>query len=262
MEIFHMLFLSRKRIGVVTFLFVFSFHTAAAAADPLPLASGEWVPFTSKKMENYGKFTGRVAVVLKQMGIEPEYRFYPWQRCFDAVIKGRVWAAFPYSYTENRARQVWFSDPLSCSKTLFFYYKKNGDKGSYPIKSAKDLRSYKLGGVRGYYYQEFFEKTGLDVDYVNKEIYAFEKLILGRIHLMPVNELVGWHLIETHFKRQRHQFNTLSLPLSVNPLCLIVSKDYPGSKKMLERFNQALAACVKKGLLTIEPCEPEIGLMK
>jgi polar amino acid transport system substrate-binding protein len=124
------------------------------------------------------------------------------------------------------------------------------------------LKLYKLGGVRGYYYEEFFEKAGLDVDYVNKEINAIEKLKLGRIDLMPVNELVGWNLINTHFSEERHRFKTLSLPLSVDPLHLIISKEYPESNKMLKKFNKALSACVEKGLLVIEPCELDLGIMR
>jgi polar amino acid transport system substrate-binding protein len=251
----------QKRICIVA-IFLILLLTAVSNADSLPVATGEWTPFTSKDMKHYGNFTQRVTIVFQEMDIEPEYRFYPWQRCFDAVIKGRVWAAFPYSYTEDRAKKVWFSDMLSCSKTLFFYYEKEDSTTPYRVQNIEDLKSYKIGGVRGYYYEDFFKKSGLDVDYVNKEINGMEKLKLGRIDLMPVNELVGWNLIATHFSGERHKFKTLSLPLSVNPLRLIISKDYPGSKKILKRFNQALSVCVEKGRLITEPCELDFGLMK
>ena len=256
-----MLSFHQKRLGLVTVFSILLF-TVVSNAGSLPIATGEWVPFTSKGMKHYGEFTQRVTIIFQEMDIEPEYRFYPWGRCFDSVIKGRTWAAFPYSYTKDRAKKVWFSDMLSCSKTLFFYYEDEDSTTTYRVKELEDLKLYKLGGVRGYFYEEFFEKAGLDVDYVNKEINAIEKLKLGRIDLMPVNELVGWNLIKTHFSGERHRFKTLSLPLSVNPLHLIISKEYPGSKKMLKLFNQALAACVEKGLLTIEPCEVELGIMK
>jgi polar amino acid transport system substrate-binding protein len=235
---------------------------ASAWAESLPLATGEWVPYTSRRMEGYGTFTRRVDIVFQEMGIKPDYRFFPWQRCYDAVINGGVWAIFPYSYTEERARKVWFSEVLSCSKTLFFYYDAGESITRNSVTRLEDLKSYRLGGVRGYFYEELFRKKGIAVDYVNKEINAIEKLKLGRIDIVPMNDRVGWNLITAHFPDDRKRFKTLALPLSVNSLRLMVSRDYPGSKEFLDRFNRALTLCIQKGLLAIEPCESDFGLMK
>ncbi len=92
------------RICIVT-AFLILLLTVVSNANSLPIVTGEWIPFTSKSMKHYGKFTQRVTIVFQEMGIEPAYRFYSWQRCFDAVIKGRAWAAFPYSYTEDRVKK-------------------------------------------------------------------------------------------------------------------------------------------------------------
>lgn len=227
----------------------------ASNAQNLKIATGEWIPFTSASMAHFGEFTKRVTIVFNEMGAEPDYLFYPWGRCFDSVEKGRIWAAFPYSYTLGRAKKVWFSDRLSCSKTVFFYYDGEGTTREYHFEHLKDLKSYRIGGVTGYFYEESFKNAGLHVDFVNKEINALEKLKMGRIDLMPVNERVGWRLIETHFPDDAHKFHTLANPLSVNPLHLIVSKGYPGSKELLERFNNAVQRCIQKGLIKIEICE-------
>ncbi len=256
-----MLFFHQRRLGLVTAFSILWFAVVSNAGS-LPIATGEWIPFTSKGMKHYGEFTQKVTIIFQEMGIEPEYRFYPWGRCFDSVIKGRTWAAFPYSYTKDRAKKVWFSKMFTCSKTLFFYYEDEDSTTTYRVKKLEDLKLYKLGGVRGYYYEEFFEEADLDVDYVNKERNAIEKLKLGRIDLMPVNEDVGWNLIKTHFSSEQNKFKTLPLPLSIDLQGLIISKEYPKSKKILKQFNQALAACVEKGLLTIEPCELGFGIMK
>lgn len=228
---------------------------ASSNAQDLKMATGEWIPFTSASMAHYGEFTRRVTLVLNEMGAEPDYRFYPWGRCFDAVEKGRVWGAFPYSYTEERARKVWFSDQLSCSKTVFFYYDGGEARPRYRFARIEDLKRYRLGGVTGYFYEAWFKKAGLRVDYVNKEINAMEKLKMGRVDLVPMNERVGWSLVRTHFPDDAHKFKTLANPLNVAPLRLIVSKDYPGSKELLQRFNKALQQCIQQGRIKIEPCE-------
>ncbi|BBO88823.1 substrate-binding periplasmic protein [Desulfosarcina ovata] len=236
-------------------VFMVLFIASLSNAQSIPLATGEWIPYSSKTLSNYGDFTARVTVVFNAMGLRPEYRFYPWGRCFDSVEKGRVWAAFPYSYTNERAEKVWFSDALSCSKTVFFHYAAGNDSKQYHYNTLEDLKPYRIGGVTGYYYVPLFKKAGLSIDYVNKEIYAMEKLKLGRIDLMPVNELVGRHLIKTHFPDCIDKFKILDKPLTVNPLRLIVSKDYPGSKELLVKFNAALKTCIEKGLITVETCD-------
>jgi polar amino acid transport system substrate-binding protein len=171
------------------------------------------------------------------------------------VVKARVWAAFPYSFTEKRAKKVWFSDVLSCSKTVFFYYDTNNGSKNYHFSRLEDLRPYQIGGVTGYFYEESLKRAGLSVDYVSKEIHAIEKLKIGRIDLMPVNEMVGWDLINRHFPADAHNFKTLPKPLSVEPLRLIVSKDYPGSKRLLERFNKTLKNCIENKIISIKKCE-------
>ncbi len=246
--------LGTRTISIILILLCVS----ASNAQTLPLATGEWVPWTSAGLENYGEFAERVTIVMKEMGMEPDYVFYPWRRCFDSVAKGRVWAAFPYSYTEERAKQVWYSDMLACSRTVFFYYDSGGPPVRYRFERLEDLKPYRIGGVTGYFYEEAFKAAGLQVDYANKEINSIEKLMVGRIDLVPVNERVGWDLIKTRFPDSFRNFHILEKPLSVKPLRLIVSRDYPGSKKLFDRFNQALQRCIEKGLIEIEPCGQDL----
>lgn len=219
-------------------------------AENLKMATGEWVPYTSPDMKGYGEFTSLVSIVIREMGMEPQYFFYPWRRCFEAVVLGQVWAGFPYSYTEKRAKDVYYSAPLDDSNTVFFVYQKPGENKIFSYNQLSDLKRYRIGGVTGYFYEEKFRDEGIEVDYANKEINNIEKLILGRIDLFPVNKRVGWHLIRTHFPEEVDNFQTLAKPLSRNPLHLIVSKRYPDAQALLKKFNSALKTAREKGLLT------------
>jgi len=230
-------------------LVLLSLSSMARAEPPLVMATGEWRPYTSSTMEGYGEFTRRVSAVVEEMGRKAEYRFYPWARCYDAVVKGRVWAAFPYARSEERAREVWYSKPLSLSRTLFFYYDPPGDPKRFEVEALSDLKRYRVGGVTGYFYEEMFREAGLDIDYANKEVQGMEKLRRGRIDLMPVNEHVGRELVREHFPEDADRFKTLDHVLSVNDLSLIVSRSYPGSKQLLRAFDAALERCKEKGTI-------------
>lgn len=225
--------------------------TVSSHGGPLVLVTSEWRPYTSSKMENYGEFTRKVSLIFKEMGQTPEYRFYGWGRCYDAVVKGRVWAAFPYSFTKERAEEVLFSEPLSFSRTLFFYYAPPGSHKTFEAHTIEDLKKYKVGGVSGYFYEEMFREAGLSVDYVNREVQGIEKLILNRIELMPINEHVARDLVRQHFPDHVKDFKTLDYVFSVNELSLIVSKNYPNSRQWLGRFNAALKRCRKKEILPL-----------
>lgn len=238
------------RLGLALFSFLIVVLAATSArTETLVFATGEWRPYTSEDMEDLGDFTRLVSLVVAEMGYEAEFVFYPWPRCYDAVIKGRVWAAFPYSYTEGRAQEVWYSDPMDVSRSLLFAYEPQGQERDVEFETLEDLAGYRVGGVHGYFYQEMFEQAGLEVDYVNSEIQGMEKLMHGRIDLFPVNDKVGWDIISTNFPEEADNFHTLAKPLSENELMIIVSRAFPDSARLLEEFNAALQRCRDKGLI-------------
>lgn len=218
-------------------LFVLFFSVPVFSQDVV-MVTGEWKPFTSQSMENQGTFTEIVTAVAKKMGVRPHYRFLPWKRCEYALLNKEALAAFPYAYNQERARHFEFSDEVAVSLTRFFYYKKTMDEFSW--HTLDDLKPYRIGGVIGYFYEEEFERAGLNVEYTSKELLNLKKLISGRIDLFPVNEWVGWDLIRRHFPEEREQFGVLDKPHSIQGLCLMVRKDDPASMAFLDRFNHAL----------------------
>ncbi len=213
---------------------------SSAQGEAVTVATGEWAPYVSRKLENGGFITEIISATFRKMNLEVEFVFYPWRRCYDAVVTGRVWAAFPYSVTGGRRTEVLFSDKISHSVTRFFFHspKENPDPPGY--ETLADLKQYRVGGVLGYFYEEAFAKAGLSIDAVSSEAAALEKLRLGRIELLPLNELVGWFLIRNRFTERIDHFHTLDKAYSRDDLHLIASKSYPGSEELLARFNRAL----------------------
>ena len=238
----------KKKTALLLFILLL-FSAGGAHAEKVLMATGEWTPYTSADMPDYGEFTRLVSIVFKEMGEEPEYLFYPWRRCYDSVVKGRIWAAFPYSYTDERAKEVWFTDSLRYSTTVLFYYEPPGETKQFTFNNIEDLKSYRMGGVTGYFYEEIFRNAGVEVDYVSKEINGMEKLILGRIDLFTLNDAVGWNLIKENFSDKARYFKALPHPLSRNGLHLIVTKNSPESGQRFKRFNEALKRCRQKGLI-------------
>ncbi len=228
--------------GIVTLLVMILLCAPAAGGTekkPLLIATGEWPPYTSDTMENQGIATGIVRRAFRQMGVTIELVFYPWARCYESVRTGKVWGAFPYARTEERAGQVDFSDILLYSTSKLFYFDR--PPKDLRFKTLADLVPFRIGGVSGFYSESLLKKAGIEADYAPKPRNGFEKLMLGRTDLFVSNELAGWHLIHSSFPRRAHRFGTVSRPLDRNGLRMIVSREHPEGEALLQKFNASLA---------------------
>lgn len=239
--------------------------------EPLPLpayqigntifmTTGEWAPFTSETMEGNGFFTEIVTAVFQEMGREPEYIFYPWVRAEEAVASGESWAAFPYSYNDERAQTYTFSDNVAYSTTVFFYYKPHMEAVEW--EQLEDLQPYLVGTVTGYYHEALFADAGLNTDSSPDEESGIRKLQAGRIDLFPMSDLVGWALIRELFPDEVDNFGVLERPLDQTEICMMVLTSDPQALQLLDEFNVALQAIKDNGTyeeiltrynLTIQP---------
>ncbi|MFP4364679.1 MAG: substrate-binding periplasmic protein [Spirochaetia bacterium] len=214
------------------------------SAQEITLATGEWPPYTGESLENHGFFTEIVNAVFEEMGVDYTLVFVPWARAESLVESGRAWAAFPYSVTEERQARFNFSNSVTTSESKFFYYE-NAPIADY--EGLDSLEGFRLAGVRGYFYESAFNEAGLQVQYVDNQELAFNLLHAGRAELFPINEIVGWQYIQEAYPNSIQNFGTLDSPYSSNSLSMMVSRDYPDTDEILQRFNQALRRMIDRG---------------
>jgi len=219
---------------------------SSAFAQDVVIMTGEWNPFVSIDLENYGFTAEIVSQACLAVGIRPVFKFAPWPRCEAEVKYGKTFATFPYTETETRAQFADFSKPIAKSRTVFFYNRKKMEQ--FDFSDLDDLKSFLIGGVRGYYYEARFKKADLSVDYSENEDDSFKKLFYGRVDIVPVNELVGWEIINKLFPDQTDIFSTAGTALDENELHLMVSKKYPDAATLLERFNKGLETIKTTGV--------------
>jgi polar amino acid transport system substrate-binding protein len=214
--------------------------------NTIVLTTGEWAPYTSETLEEYGFFTEIVTAVFDEMGKTPKYVFYPWERAEKAVQDGAAWGAFPYSSNDERAKTFTWSDNIAYGQTEFFYYKPHMDTITW--EKLEDLEPYVLGTVTGYYQEAMFAEAKLNVDLSADEASGVKKLQAGRIDLFPMSDLVGWALIKELFPDEVDNFAVLDKPLERTELCIMVSKSDDEALKLLEEFNAALQTIKDNGV--------------
>ncbi|MBF0195597.1 MAG: transporter substrate-binding domain-containing protein [Magnetococcales bacterium] len=220
----------------VTFA-LFAVGSSRGYAQELKYALLEWPPHTSQYMEGYGVASELVTAVTKEMNLEPKYNFYPLKRVFHYLEEGSHWAAFPGSYTKERAKKFIYSDPIFPQVDRFFYYK---NKPKTKFTKLGDLKQYVIGGTKGFWYEKEFKRAKLQTYYVSSDVIALKMLVGGRVNLVAIHELVGWQLIKKHFPDEVDNFGVLEKPLKVKENYLLASRTYPESELLIKRFNLAL----------------------
>ena len=234
--------LTRKTCLVVSLVF----FSLVAQASPLLMCTSDWPPFTTAS-SNKGVFTLVVNAVVNEMGMTPQYSFYPWHRGEKMLALGKIFASFPYRVTPDRESNHFFSDPILPNETRLFYFKPHL---SYlpDYASLSDLKPYLIGGVLGYSYVTEFKNAKLDAQYVVSDRMNIKLLKLGRIDISPINTLVGWKLIHEEFPQLADKFAMADKPLYTTSMHLMVSKKYPNAASLLIRFNDALRRIKSNGV--------------
>ena len=148
--------------------------------------------------------------------------------------------------TAARGKHFDFSDPVIGYSTRFFYMKDAHPDG-FDWKELADFKPYKIGGVRGYWYEDAFVAAELNVHFVSTDIQIIQLLTKGRIDFTLMDELAGWALIEEMYPGQKGSFAVAEKPESSAPLRLMVSRKYPDAGELTARFNKGLKTVMKNG---------------
>ncbi|MEQ9347929.1 MAG: transporter substrate-binding domain-containing protein [Thalassospira sp.] len=220
----------------------------ASAQTSLVIVTNIYPPYVNEDVKN-SFLPALFDEIGKEMGVKFVFRILPWQRCEQEISEFAAWGAIPYRKTDAREKQYAFSDPLYLQDSHFFAYDPAGRKPVFHYDKLTDLQGLHIGGIQGYYYEPWFAKADLDVEYTHSEEQNFRRLQLGRIDLFSTATTVGWHIIGQLFPPEEvAKFYTLEKPLIAGAgLHLMTAKDYPDTYLLLERFNAALREIKQNG---------------
>ncbi|MDY0162608.1 ABC transporter substrate-binding protein [Desulfobotulus sp.] len=220
---------------------------------PLPAFSGEalkgatlnWEPYIGVNMPR----EGYVAEVVREAlsaggGYTLDIQYMPWARVVAMTKAGQFDLYFPEYYAEELKKDFLISDAFPGGPLVFF--RKKGSQISYT--KLQDLRSYKIGVVRGYVNTpEFDAATYLTKEEVTEDLHNFLKLLAGRIDLVVADQYVGLHLLRTQLPDRSQEVEILSPPLGNNDLYVCFPKKIQDAEKKLKAFNRGLKMLKESG---------------
>lgn len=219
--------------------------TASFAAADTPskirLTNGEWAPYQSENLPEYGAASELVTKAFAAVGIEVEYGFFPWNRTMMLVERGAWDGTFMWVLTPERERLFLASDPLFVLQEVVFYSNDN------PIdaKEPEDLAGKVMGALDssafGRQFAPLIDNGKIIVARVQDNQQLFQMLAMGRVDFVPELETSGYeavleHLTEDQRTRISH-LETITYPWSYH---LLISRQIEYGPFYIEAFNRGM----------------------
>ncbi len=216
---------------------------ATANSDQtMRLASLEWLPYVGPRLAHEGWSAFVADSAARQFGYRARIDYFPWTRAMQLGMKDPQYAGyFPAYYTEERARQCYFSAAIGSSTVGFAYLK------SAPLQwqSLQDLTRYTIAVVAGYSNGPAFDawaRAGkLHVDASPNDMLNLRKLLARRVDVVVIDKLVLRYLLlsEPSLLKKRDQIAFHERPLAELSLHICFQKT-PAGLALQQAFNAAL----------------------
>ena len=192
-------------------------------------------------MENKGIVSEIVNVVLDKQ--KHKLDFNSFHDGYIATNKNDYIATFPYFKTQQREKEMLYSDELLKVKNVIFY-----NKNKFNESNMDNLYASTIGIVKGYEYKNIDINKFKNIKSFESELIAFEMLNKGLIELLPSNKLTGIHIIKKYYNDFYSSIDIIKDEkyISVDTMHLIVKKNTQ-NKKFINEFNNSLKEIKKNG---------------
>lgn len=183
-----------------------------------------------------------VDAVLREAGVDHEIRLYPWQRVKRMLDRGEVQMAFQFAGTPQRQQQYELVGPLRSGSTVFMTTARTALSD---WKSLDDLSPYVIGQVRGYAYEEEFDRADLARDTSAQNPRQLVSMLLaGRIDIIVGDRVQLQYFVRE--QRAQEQVRILPRPLIQMPRFVAFAK---GDSERARIFSEALVRLRQAGTL-------------
>lgn len=223
-------------------------------AEKLPLLFANFPPVNY--VDQDGKMQGIsyeiVTTVVSEMGYEPTVQTLPWKRAYHTAAQGKVAILFTFTQNEQRKKEFLFTDEIIPIADVFFKKKLNPAKW----EKLSDLANYRVGYTDGYNYHSSFLRAVANKEFLARKIPALDRpelqhlknLFNSRVDLIICE--INVCLFHLH-NNPKWQAAIDYIPTAIGPIRSFhaaISKAWPRSQDLLEKFNKAYQQVKEKGI--------------
>jgi len=228
------------------------FACASASASDRPakirLTNGEWPPYQSRYLPEYGAASQLVTAAFDAVGIEVEYGFFPWNRAMLLVEQGAWDGTFMWVLTPERERLYLPSDPLFTLREVLFYSRED------PIAAVRpeDLKGKIMGvldsSAFGEQFNPLIEQDEIYIARVPNNRQLFQMLAMGRVDFVPELETSGYEAVNQYLTAdQTQQITHLKTLTHTWSYHMLISRRTDDGPYFVDAFNRGMEILRENG---------------
>ncbi|WP_243405453.1 substrate-binding periplasmic protein [Solimicrobium silvestre] len=244
-----------NRIAFLLIFFVVSLQFVSDANAQqwlkITLTEQEYPPLIIHGNGTEGVLTEIVRESFKLAKVEAVFTSVPNNRAITGLMQGLYEGSYGWAHSRERdAKLIYSSKPIYFLRIVFFQRSGEGLEWN----SLTDLAQYTIGVTMGNYYSDEFESLSasgaLHTDPAPSDISNFKKLLIGRIHLFPIDQDVGLFLLKNNFSQEERKKITFQRKaISIIPVYLVVRRNLPQAQELRDRFDQGYQQLADSGQL-------------
>lgn len=213
---------------------------AAVAAEPLNVVASPWPPYVDRGLEQGGVALHLVGEALRRAGYATRVTVVDWPQDLEATRAGEADVIAAIWRTEERARDLAFSEPYLVSETRFV--KRRGEP--YLYRSLDDLRGLRIGVVQGFAYGGEARDRQLEVTPVfrGSVLEGLRGLLDGELDLVLADERVALYELNVAIEDGVRRTEILPLAYSSRGLRIGVGRGRSDHAEIVRRFDAAIEA--------------------
>ncbi|MCL9781976.1 transporter substrate-binding domain-containing protein [Vibrio sp. S4M6] len=173
---------------------LFLLVSATIKAETLTLTSLDWPPYSGKSLPEQGASVAVVKAAVEAMGHSLKVEFYPWSRTVHLAKTDKKIAGYFPEYKFD-STDIVFSDKIGTGPLGFV------ENVSAPVtwSNLNDLKSYKIGVVRGYVNTTEFDAMvasgKIQADAAKSDELNLKKVATKRVQLAVIDSNVLKYLV-------------------------------------------------------------------
>ena len=216
------------------------------AAGVVKLNTLDWEPYIGQKLPEQGFVATIVKEAYSSSGYTVDLAYMPWVRAKNMAKEGKSDGCMPEYYLEEDKADFFISDPFPGGPLGFF--KRKAD--AFTFNKLDDLKSLKIGVVRGYVNTEEFDKANyLKKEEANDDITNLRKLVGGRLDLIVIDKFVGLSLMQQEMPDKIGDIEFINPALEEKTLHVLISKKVDQAEAKIKAFNDGLKILKDSGRL-------------
>ncbi len=231
---------------------LFAICKASPAQTSITLTNGEWVPYLSENLPEYGFASAVVKAAFKASDVDVEYKFFPLSRAIFYAkeghdLNGQICHGFvANSYHKDDVETFYHSVPIFEDDVIVYTLAKRNLK----IKTFDDLQNLTIGTTRT------LNERMLEVMDIHSKLkiiksgthdVLFDRLLYERVDaIWQTRANANYFLLNKYSKEQRDQI-AQSEVIRTRRYHLILNKSIESNAENIRKFNRGLRIIKENG---------------